>query len=104
MVSKCCNPSCPQLFLHLTEGRLFRLEPDLALDAHSDPVSDRSGKVEYFWLCGNCSHSMTLRLNEEGNVTVEATAPTTPGSSKNVAIISRHHGMLLRTVGVGRTP
>ncbi len=104
MVSKCSNPSCAQAFLHLTEGRLFRLEPDSTHIAHSDSVLDQPRKLEYFWLCGNCSQLMTLRLDEEGNVIIEATAPHAPGSSQNVAIISRHHGMLLRTVGVGRTP
>jgi len=54
MLAKCTNPSCSAAFLHLDEGRLFRLESDW-------PVGSSNAKAtEYFWLCGPCSAGLTL--------------------------------------------
>ncbi len=61
MLAKCANPSCSAPFRYLEEGRLFRLE--------GDPLKSRGAeKREYFWLCGACSESMTLRLDESSGV------------------------------------
>jgi hypothetical protein len=51
MLSNCSGPSCVAHFLHLGDGKLFRL-----INV-SDP-----GRLEYFWLCNHCSATMTLRL------------------------------------------
>ena len=68
---------------------------------YADPAFEQSEKVEYFWLCRDCSHSMTLRLDSDGKVTTQALAHPRLASSRNCAIISRHQGMLLRSVDVG---
>lgn len=61
-----------------------------------------SSKVEYFWLCNRCAESMALRLGQDGKVT---TVPH-PGShwrnAEDLAVISRHKNMLLRSVTLGR--
>ena len=62
MLAKCSNPLCSAKFLHLKEGRLFRLESDPALH------SSESDRLEYFWLCPRCSPTMALRLSEDGTV------------------------------------
>ncbi len=102
MVAKCANPSCSHSFLYLTEGRLFRLEPESASIAHDSPAGDGPQKVEYFWLRADCSDSMTLRLGPDGKVTAQPLAQTNRDNPRDLAIISRHRGMLLRSVGVGR--
>jgi hypothetical protein len=65
MISKCANPSCSIRFLYMHEGKLFRFEREAKEDAEPllgfDPaVHKRSGGVEFFWLCENCSATMTL--------------------------------------------
>ena len=62
MLAKCANGSCSASFLHLTEGRLFRLETD-------GPVwSLHSRETEYFWFCDYCSAGMTLGLTQDGRI------------------------------------
>ena len=62
MLAKCANGSCSAVFLHLAEGRLFRLETD-------GPIRSSSAReTEYFWLCGHCSAAMTLRLTQDGRI------------------------------------
>ncbi|HET7440021.1 MAG TPA: hypothetical protein VFJ47_01870 [Terriglobales bacterium] len=67
MVSRCANPACAAPFRYLHEGRLFQIERRLDRTAadHSefpdDPGSKRpASQVEFFWLCKNCSLTMTL--------------------------------------------
>ena len=62
MVAKCSSPACSASFRYFKEGRLFRLESDPAFS------SARVAATEYFWLCHDCSSSMTLHLSEDGSV------------------------------------
>jgi hypothetical protein len=62
MLAKCANPSCSASFLHLADGRLFRLETDPAFS------SSKARETEYFWLCEPCSAGTTLRLLQDGTV------------------------------------
>ena len=93
MVAKCANSTCGTAFRYLREGRLFRLEPDPAFDSGAE--FDHS--IEYFWLCEACSDSMTLRLDAQGRIFTEDAAPAA-GHAGDFAIISRHGGLLLRSV------
>ena len=94
MLAKCINPSCSTPFCHLQDGRLFRLENDPAL-----PISKYS-RVEYFWLCRDCSSTMTLHLGK--NATVEAVPLPYPFRSipddVSLALADRKEGLLLRSV------
>jgi hypothetical protein len=93
MLSKCSNPSCSALFSHLQDGKLFSLE--------SVPVLDHCAakRVEHFWLCENCSLTMSLRLAKDERVVVPLPRPfrSVPGE---VSVVSsdRKKGLLLRTV------
>lgn len=98
MLAKCTNPSCSASFLHLAEGRLFRLESD-------SPIGSSNAKAtEYFWLCGPCSAGLTLNLAQDGRV-----MPT--GLRKGllngpeVALNSANHenGLFLRSVSFLRS-
>ena len=53
-VSKCANPACSNLFLRLSEGKLF--------------IFGIGAKRQTFWLCQLCSR--TLRL-EKTNSSIE---------------------------------
>jgi len=101
MVAKCANPSCSRTFHYLAEGRLFRLEVDPALSLSDNPTFDDSKVVEYFWLCDACSTAMTLRLDHEGKVVAAPPEPSVK-NHRDSAVISRHKGMLLRSVGAPR--
>lgn len=65
MISKCANPACSARFLYLHEGKLFRFEReaqnhDEVLLGFDPAVLKRENGVDYFWLCGKCSATMTL--------------------------------------------
>jgi hypothetical protein len=62
MVAKCTNPSCSAPFLHLVDGRLFRLETGQTVG------SCDAKATEYFWLCERCSSGMILCLALDGRV------------------------------------
>jgi hypothetical protein len=62
MLAKCANSSCSASFLHLADGRLFRLETEPAFPSSS------ARETEYFWLCEPCSAVTTLRLTDDGTV------------------------------------
>ena len=89
MLSKCSGSACIARFLHLGEGRLFRLI------SASDP-----GRLEYFWLCDHCSSTITLRLAEEGSVVAVAIPKPIQGVPDGVDHSSFHRdrGLMLRSV------
>ena len=79
MLSKCANPQCTAPFHYLRDGKLFQIDrrgypgPELVTD--KKPVQ----RVEYFWLCGQCSETLTLKYeNGKGVIAVpiaQAPAP-----------------------------
>ncbi len=94
MLSKCSNPSCSASFRSLEDGRLFRLGPDpIVRTAKSTPV-------EYYWLCKDCSSTMTLRLGEHEDVL----AVVLPAPLQNIpdvvalGVADRKQGLLLQDV------
>ena len=65
MISKCANPACSARFLYLHSGKLFRFEREASEDKEPllgfDPALHKhSTGVEFFWLCENCSTTLTL--------------------------------------------
>ncbi len=98
MVPKCANPPCPNSFHYLHEGRLFLLEVDPAFSPVDNPTFGDSKTAEFFWLCGACSRSMTLCLDQEGKIVTARLPELTSGKAQEHATISRHNGMLLRSV------
>jgi hypothetical protein len=65
MISKCANPECSARFQYLREGRLFRMEavPDRAAGEPAPYSAKVIRHVEHYWLCGMCSRSLTLVLD-----------------------------------------
>jgi len=70
MLHKCANPNCTKPFRKLSEGKLFLVETDAAKDRDNNSSWDGgSGRhLEYFWLCAECSHGMTLRYEKDRGV------------------------------------
>lgn len=67
MLSKCANPTCPNLFRYLHEGSLYLI----GFVSHCDGRKLRSASAgksttpEYAWLCSVCASCMTIRIDEE---------------------------------------
>jgi hypothetical protein len=69
MVSQCANPGCRRELHYLRDGRIY---------AFAISAGNGSKSLERFWLCGECSNSMTLTCLNQTEV---KTAPRTPNYS-----------------------
>jgi hypothetical protein len=61
----------------MREGKLFRMEFDPDPNQHSRVLATAPRivrRVEHFWLCGNCSATLTLVINN-GKVETEPIEP-----------------------------
>ena len=67
MLHKCANPPCSTLFRKMSEGRLFQLPRPAVVPEGKKPRHAGYG-VEYFWLCDQCSPSLTLQFDPEFGV------------------------------------
>jgi hypothetical protein len=64
MFRNCVNPDCGVPFSHVREGRFFTVDRVLTADSAR---SDEDQK-EQFWLCGTCSKSFKVVV-EDGRIT-----------------------------------
>ena len=64
MLSKCANPECTAPFHYLRDGKLFQIDASFGIRQSAGPQlvneAKPSHRIEFFWLCGNCSSSMTV--------------------------------------------
>jgi len=65
MLSKCANPTCSTTFRYLHEGRLYVIDPRDGLARRKPRYSNRSGQLEFAWLCSSCSLYLTIQIDEE---------------------------------------
>ena len=73
MVSQCANPDCRREIRYLRDGKIYIFV-----------MSTRNGSksLEHFWLCGECSKSMTLTCLKQSEVkTVRRRQVTSHGGS-----------------------
>ncbi len=99
MLTKCANPVCLTHFRYLESGTLFRYEND------PRAAPDRTHR-EYFWLCRECSSSLTLRLDADGTVYVAedgAEDRFPAGDSLDFVLLGRQNGMLLSRIKLFQT-
>jgi hypothetical protein len=76
MLSKCANPACSQPFRYLRDGKLFEI--DSRDDFERPAAGERKAvrRVEFFWLCGDCSAEFTIINDKDrGVITVPIVAP-----------------------------
>jgi hypothetical protein len=74
MVSKCANPTCSVPFRYFHQGKLFRLETVSGPDRRRETLGATSAqqkKLEFYWLCDDCSERFTLVFEATG-VTVRS--------------------------------
>ncbi len=83
MLSKCANPACTTPFHYLRDGKLFQIDTSLGSPRGLGPqlVAEpmQPHRVEFFWLCAECSSTMTLAFQRgKGVVTVPLRAAAPP--------------------------
>jgi len=84
MLSKCANPDCNTTLHYLREGKVFKIESEAEVTSSSvKPIR----QVEHFWLCGNCSASLTLTYAKDVGVQVirKPVALTPPHARRAIA-------------------
>lgn len=70
MTAKCANPSCNEPFHYFRTGKIYLIDAPVA----NSPLNEKR-MHEYFWLCGECSRSMRVALDQNGAVIVESDVP-----------------------------
>jgi len=84
MLSKCANPGCTNPFRYLRDGKLFefqRTEEQTPESQSKKPVR----RVEFFWLCGQCSTELTVVRDEKKGVITMPLPPSKPYLVKRAA-------------------
>lgn len=82
MLKKCANPICPNPFRRLNQGKLFRVEREPSAAVMPRPLAAPvrrtrlPRRVEYYWLCDQCSPILTL-IFEKGQGMLTVPLPTT---------------------------
>jgi hypothetical protein len=75
MVKTCANPACAAPFRYWRGGKLFRCDVKTR-SVHGLDIPGQVGETKptrssvFFWLCENCSSSMTLRFDPHQGVRV----------------------------------
>jgi hypothetical protein len=59
IVSQCDNPDCRRELRYLRDGKIY---------AFAMSEANGSKSLEHFWLCGECSKSMTLTCLNQSEV------------------------------------
>jgi len=64
MLSKCANPACTTPFHYLRDGKLFQIDTSRGGPPSAGPElvtgPKQPHRIEFFWLCAECSSTMTL--------------------------------------------
>ncbi len=58
MVSKCANPGCLAIFHYLHDGKLFVVDEHASGGAGEFSAAPQ--RLRYFWLCSQCSQTLTV--------------------------------------------
>ena len=64
MLSKCANPACTMPFHYLRDGKLLQIDTSLGgphmVGQMLAAEPRQPHRIEFFWLCAECSSTMTL--------------------------------------------
>jgi hypothetical protein len=76
MLSKCANPECSNSFRYLSQGTLFRWD-GLAKAQHRlnlvpNTLKNPIPRIEFYWLCKDCSSHLVVVYREGIGITVRA--------------------------------
>ena len=72
MIAQCANPSCSARFKYLHSGRVFQFDTPRELPA--DGNRQLPCEPARFWLCSDCSSTMTLARGPQGVILVACRA------------------------------
>ena len=73
MLSKCANPNCSATFRFLSEGKLYRIDSKAASVRRGARTESNPGRPridEYFWLCSSCCLDMTIRIDNNFEISL----------------------------------
>ena len=81
MIQKCANPECDAEFLYVSRGRLFSFELRHPIAPCRDvppAICERkpSHAAIHFWLCENCSSTLSLHFTMKTGLSVVAVSET----------------------------
>jgi hypothetical protein len=76
MVSQCANPDCGRELRYLREGKIY---------AFAMSAGNGNKSLEHFWLCGECSKSMTLTCLNQSEVKTARRRPNYADQRGSVA-------------------
>jgi|CZKR01.1.fsa_nt_gi hypothetical protein len=83
MIAKCANPACNVPFRYFHSGKIFMLEAnDGDPRSRADPPKRR---IEYFWLCGECTPAMHLMRTTDGVTLGQSHGPSDPFVAQRIA-------------------
>jgi hypothetical protein len=86
MLSKCANPSCTTPFHYLRDGKLFQIDTSVGAPQNENSSAPSESKpphrIEFFWLCPECSSTLTLAFQRGKGV---VTVPLSPASARHAA-------------------
>jgi len=82
VLSKCLNPHCEAPFRYMRDGQVFHV-----LTATAEQAGENASRqtVEHYWLCGRCSMSLKVVV-ENGIVTLVRRDASAAGDVENGAI------------------
>ena len=75
MTANCANPACKAPFRYFRSGTIYLL--DQRDRAPRVPALHGRDGIEYFWLCGECSRTLRMVLDQNGFAALEAVNKTT---------------------------
>ncbi len=67
MLTKCANPACKTEFKYFRNGRMFEFNVGEGACCNTLPPQKGVGR-ELFWLCEQCSRTLTLQCTAQGKV------------------------------------
>ena len=82
MVSKCANPECSKSFHYLREGKLFRL----MFGYPSRGFRRKEHRVEYLWLCADCSPKYSLSWDRNHGIVLVPISGVTEAEERKLVI------------------
>lgn len=86
MLSKCANPACTTPFHYLRDGKLFQIDTSLGNPQIMGPLLVAEPRpphrIEFFWLCAECSSTMTLAFQRGKGVVM---VPLSAAAARNAA-------------------
>ena len=96
MLHKCANPNWTNPFRRLSQGKLFLVDtqPLEESAARRARWKNRSGqRVEYYWLCDQCSFALTLSYEKgRGVVAVPRPELAKQRPAATVHVVETPHG------------